>query len=117
MFLILKSKKVSNGRIFNSIQNVAAISGAQNNCGAVDINPITSKNYYRLKMIDVNGQCKYSPIVMIDFSGKNSISLFPNPVNNFIKIYTSEIVQILNIMDINGRVIKQLSPPAENKYI
>jgi len=42
----------------------------------------TTKGYYRLKMIDVDGQVSYSRIVSVDTkcNGTKSVSLYPNPV-------------------------------------
>ena len=43
-------------------------------------------NYYRLKQIDFDGQFEYSKIVFINGTGKNEVSIFPNPSNGIFSI-------------------------------
>jgi Secretion system C-terminal sorting domain len=40
------------------------------------------KNYYRLKMNDINGQFRYSEIVMLQDKNFTPVELFPNPVKD-----------------------------------
>jgi len=49
----------------------------------LDANPITGKNFYRIRSVSSNGTVKWSEIVMVT-SGKNeaSINVYPNPVKN-----------------------------------
>ena len=46
-----------------------------------DKNPANGNNYYRLKMLDKNGQFKYSDIKLLHFGNalKNTVRMFPNP--------------------------------------
>ncbi len=46
----------------------------------------TGTLYCRIKQIDNNGLFTYSKIIMSGTNFKNSISFFPNPANNYIKI-------------------------------
>jgi hypothetical protein len=45
----------------------------------VDNNPYFGANYYRLKMVDLDGQATYSQVIVINFSSGTAVSLFPNP--------------------------------------
>jgi hypothetical protein len=109
-------EKSTNGRSFTNLENVNARGTAQNNYGSLDNNPFRGKNYYRLKMVDVDGQFTYSSVVLIDFAGSKLVSLFPNPANDFIKIYSDEVVQHIQIIDMSGRDVKQFLPSADNRY-
>ena len=61
---------LNNGRFGNSYQ-------------FFDANPFFDDNYYRLKMVDLNGSFTYSKTVKISGSRKPSgILLYPNPVTN-----------------------------------
>lgn len=48
----------------------------------LDQNPLPGANYYRLKMIDIDGAFKYSRIVRIDLKAGKGISIYPNPVTD-----------------------------------
>ena len=39
-------------------------------------------NYYRLKIVEMNGTASYSPIVNVECAAEAKISIFPNPVSN-----------------------------------
>ena len=58
-----------------------------------------AKNYYRLKMNDINGQYSYSNIVVLTDKNKDPIEIFPNPVTD----------GILNILLFNNFASKKLS--------
>ncbi|MEP6584024.1 MAG: T9SS type A sorting domain-containing protein [Ginsengibacter sp.] len=96
-----------------------------------DLNPEKGINYYRLKIIDVDGKFTYSKIVTVKlFEEKISLQLFPNPAHNNLHIETTmegseEVtIQIINAAGkkmksnnimLNGNTsfdidIKQLSP-------
>ena len=77
---------------------------------AEDIHPIRGKNYYRLKMMDRDGQFKYSRIRLVEFEkGNDLISFYPNPAKNEITIESSFRGNKLNISvtDISGRLINK----------
>lgn len=64
----------------------------------VDIKP-NSKNYYRLKLVDLDGQFDYSKVEMLELQHDNAMTFFPNPVSSELTlsfsssstIYKSEI--------------------------
>jgi hypothetical protein len=45
-----------------------------------DQNAINGLSFYRLKMLDMDGKYKYSPVIPIQLSTGNSIVIYPNPV-------------------------------------
>ena len=51
-----------------------------------DSKPALGVNYYRLKLVDQNGQFTYSEIKKINFSKTASIGVFPNPVKDIVNI-------------------------------
>jgi hypothetical protein len=93
-------------------------SSGLNNYQFMDLNPVDTKNYYRLKQIDINGDYKYSEILFVDFSTNNSepndiqISLLNSLSNPEIRIITSENFKASNfaiqIFDIEGRLVEDL---------
>ena len=77
----------------------------------IDESPLMA-NYYRLKQIDYDGSFEYSSIKYIDFSGRNNISVFPNPTAKSINISgiaTDMVLQIF-LFDFTGRLINTYNP-------
>jgi hypothetical protein len=60
-----------------------------------------AKNYYRLKMNDINGEFRYSEIVLLQGNNTAAVELFPNPVQDGIlniRLSESLISKKLNII-------------------
>ena len=53
---------------------------------AVDNNPYIGANYYRLKMVDLDGEVTYSQVVVINFGTSTAVSLFPNPTSGAVSL-------------------------------
>jgi hypothetical protein len=79
-FEIERSK---NGMEFQSIGRVPARNGTNNLYRLADSAPYPQLNYYRLKMVDVDGTTTYSEIRSVLFSSFGStLAVYPNPVRN-----------------------------------
>jgi len=77
-------------------------------------NPVTGNNYYRLKMVDLDGTFEYSDIKIIEFNhltiGKEPV-LFPNPITQgqSLTIQTPDLVNPnLVVYNSNGRMVKNI---------
>jgi hypothetical protein len=72
-----------NGVQFNTI---STLMGTNNTVyHTVDLSPVlTSKNYYRIKEVDPQGQISYSEVKIVNFSQLSSITIYPNPVVNYL---------------------------------
>ncbi len=82
--------------------------GGTNHYQLDDFNPIAGLNFYRLRMIDKDGQFKYSAIRRINFSStEDDISLYPNPVTNS-KLFIASTGNIINatLFDATGKQVK-----------
>ena len=92
------------------------VGGGVGNYGYTDNAPLSSKNYYRLKILDKEGQFTYSPVRTIDNSSTFSVTIQPNPSkNDFTMLIHGKLnapVQI-RITDVNGKVVGQLTNKAE----
>ena len=79
-----------------------------------DNNPRTGENYYRLKIIDIDGHASYSKISLSvnDIRGIKDLKITPNIVSSFAELhYTTDKpgkIQ-LQVSDLQGRIIKKLS--------
>ncbi len=69
-----------------------------------------TRAFYRLKMIDKNGQFTYSNIIVLfNAARKNTINLYPNPANHTIYIENKTALKnvVLQIIDAAGKVLLQ----------
>jgi len=74
-------EKSANGSNFSKINTTAAKSGTNNAYNFFDQSPISGANYYRIKMIALNGEMKYSNIVVVKLNSKGTaLEIYPNPV-------------------------------------
>jgi hypothetical protein len=106
-----------NGVNYSFVAKISAANSAGNhNYTAYDIFPAGGLNYYRLKMIDKDGRFTYSLVTKIDFGKKYSISILPNPANDYIIISGSSLFTQVQIVDVTGKVIKHMSKEMNNRY-
>ncbi len=76
-------EKSADGRIFNTIttKNALMNNGAEANYGFNDVLPFDGNNFYRIKIVSLNGEVKYSNVVKLAPLKKDSdISVYPNPI-------------------------------------
>ena len=79
-----------------------------------DKTPIEA-NYYRLKMVDMDGSSEYSKVIYQDIDCKRrELNVYPNPVLKStgvlkIELYSPVSTTQLVITDITGRIVRQLS--------
>lgn len=74
--------------------------------------PLSGKNYYRLKTVDINGDSEFSPVVVYEKTSEDIFRVFPNPVKRgqrvhftaqgTIKIYDPHRPEILRQNDGDG---------------
>lgn len=70
----------------------------------IDKNPLTGKNYYRLKQVDVNNSFSLSDIKVVDFV-KEKIAVYPNPFTGKIKILFVPDKTIYRIINGDGQTV------------
>ncbi|GGM97019.1 hypothetical protein GCM10010967_33540 [Dyadobacter beijingensis] len=67
--------------------------------------------YYRLKMVDTDGSFTYSVIRQLRLDDASTISAYPNPVVDKLRIGSNEPLNSVRMTDLNGRVILNLTKP------
>jgi Secretion system C-terminal sorting domain len=109
-FIVEKSSDVPNK--FAPIGEIKAINGNSTTpqyYSLLDAQP-SPVNYYRLKIMDNNGQFKYSKI--ISFTGthaaKNSIAFYPNPAKHVLNVLVGDTdykTAFVSLLDLTGRLV------------
>ena len=81
-----------------------------------DETPNKGINFYRLKLVDIDGDFKYSKIEPILFSNKSAITVYPNPAKNEIRILSSKKIISIEITDVLGKLVKRITVNTDNRY-
>ena len=109
-------QRSSDGSNYTPIYSFAASKDrCENPFDFTDVVPADGKNYYRLKLIDVDGKVSYSNIVLLiqKTAHFDVVYLYPNVVNNQIsvlKINTAKKENItVSVSDFTGRVVQKQS--------
>jgi hypothetical protein len=79
---------------------------------AMHANRASGIKYYRIRIAVADGSVKYSEIRIVIFSGKGSLSIFPNPANDKINIQLPESWQG---KDLSIKIINQPGQSVMNK--
>lgn len=78
-------QRAANGKDFDNLNTVAAVAGRKNYT-AQDVSAKTKDIYYRIKETDANEQVFYSNVLRISTDAKQQVSVYPNPVRDFITL-------------------------------
>ncbi|WP_127130186.1 T9SS type A sorting domain-containing protein [Pseudoflavitalea rhizosphaerae] len=71
-----------------------------------DASPLSGRNYYRLRQVDIDGNFSYSEISAISTVNSTRLTVSPNPVSNMLYIeYDVKNNASLAILDLQGRVL------------
>jgi parallel beta-helix repeat protein len=65
-------------------------------------------HYYRLRIVDFDGQVEYSRIIAIDATEATSFALFPNPAQHLLRI-SSDYTGPLQIINPSGQVVTSIT--------
>lgn len=109
----MEIERAADGRKFSSIGSITATQARCNQpFDFTDASPLSSYNYYRLKMIDADGKVSYSPVVMINVNQKGFavVGIYPSVVANQASLSLSSNVATTvetSITDMAGRKLQQ----------
>lgn len=87
-FIVEKSTDARRFTVLSSVTATRSANGASYE--AVDPTPVPGRNFYRLKQVDNDGRAVYSGVVSVLYGGSlnHDITLYPNPVSDFVNIST-----------------------------
>ncbi len=104
-------QRSNNTRSFITIGNLNTTKEIQNikYYNLTDNNPVTGKNFYRLKIVKLDKSFSYSSIKEVDF-GKETISVYPNPFHSELNISVNKTYNTINTVTIytyTGQIMMQ----------
>jgi hypothetical protein len=94
---------------FTTVQatNAGVITALYN---AVHQQPVNGKNYYRLKLVNVDGSFTYSPVRMVQIGKGFTVNVYPNPVKDQLNVAISKAdnnPSTVRIMNMYGQLLLQ----------
>ena len=106
-------ERSADGKSYSKMGEVKAVNirEKQNTYTFTDVKPIEGLNYYRLKMIDLDGKSTYSMIRVINSTSTvQNVKVYPNPTSNMITTDFSleeENEGMIQIFDALGSMVSQ----------
>lgn len=103
-------EKSSNATDFSAIGTQAAIGSGNNTYSFSDCALAPGIAYYRLKMIDQDGQYKFSPVIKINTPREGDLTVFPNPAKDRTRISFANPAMLntgLKVIDATGKLVMQ----------
>lgn len=109
LFEVQRSK---DGNSFESLFTVPAHGNSNSPVSyhAIDKNPLTGINYYRLKQVDIDGNYSLSPIVHVYVKEASSYQITPNPVTGIFTLHITVPVAKrlgMGLYDVSGRRLSE----------
>jgi hypothetical protein len=109
-------ERSNDGTNFVSVGNVNSKNSATGASYAFRDGSIAEgKNYYRLKMVDIDGKFEYSHVIMLTYAGGlRTMSAYPNPTVGNVTVQFSKAGNgaSVKVISMEGRVMQQVSVPA-----
>jgi Secretion system C-terminal sorting domain len=80
------------------------------NYSFTDVSPLSSINYYRLQMVDMDGKFAYSPVKVVRTLPIQGLSIFPNPARDYVNVtlgteYSSDLT--IRLINEFGQVLQE----------
>lgn len=121
---VFNVERSENGVDWETIDQIRAAGNSQTTRTylMIDENPLIGDSYYRLKIIDFDGDFDYSEIESVsrtETTQNQSLSVYPNPASDEV-ILTGQVSEIkqIKVMDLTGRDVTnqvQLTPITNEK--
>ena len=105
-------EKSTDGRSFSSAGNVTAKNtDIYNSYSFVDNDVYNGLAYYRIKMIDKDGQFTYSSVVSVNGKKLSALNISPNPAHDVLKVQHAAALggSEIKILSTEGRSLRSLS--------
>ena len=112
-FEVEKSADGSNFRPLSINAKIKALGNTSTpqSYATTDENPSIGKNYYRLRMVDLDGKEQFSNVIALQANGKFSVKMAPNPFEKILSIELNSTMNndliLVELIDVSGRVLIQ----------
>lgn len=104
-------ERSADGSSYAPVAIVAAAGSGNNFYNTTDTDPFTGNNYYRLKMMDIDGSFTYSDIVLVRFNAAKGLVLSPVPARSQLTITLKDNAfkgQPATVINASGAVMAEI---------
>jgi len=121
-FIHYEIEKSTDGRNFDKLGQVEGLENTSNYVYNFEDSKANKTNYYRLKMIDLDGSFEYSEVVIIngDCDEEQTMQLYPNPIQSneilTIELQTQREEAQLMITDMSGNIVRRMTLSTERGW-
>ena len=99
-------EKSSDGVHFSDMDGVSARNLPGNAYSTTDAHPYPSKNYYRLRSVDIDGRYSVSNVILVQYNyDKPNLSFYPNPVNDKLNITGLKSGDQIQLYSADGKLL------------
>lgn len=97
-------ERSADGNVWQAIGRVNGVgeSATANTYTFTDEDPLPGDNYYRLRQVDMGGATTYSAVEIVGFA-EAGITVFPNPVSDWLTISGAPDGATIRLLDAQGR--------------
>lgn len=106
----------TDGQSFKSIETIPGTGGSSDQWYTFEDKEATQFNYYRLKMVDLDGSFDYSNVVNSNTECQHDyqVTVYPNPISNRMGALNVNFFPIkdevtIRVVDMHSRIIKQFT--------
>lgn len=98
------------GITFNTISHQPAKTGSGlKNYQYLHATPVNGSNYYRLRQVNMDDTYSYSVIRKVDFGSGKTLSLYPNPAGDFVRLSGTKTGDQIVLIQPDGRVVQRFT--------
>ncbi len=114
-------QRSADGVQFTAIGNVKAAGNSISSAYTfTDGLPYAGNNYYRLKMVDIDGRFKYSVVLLVrSDDNKKGIAIYPNPVKDYVQMTWNNMKRGIYTIDLllpTGQLVRSFGIVINNPY-
>ncbi|MCO5235659.1 MAG: T9SS type A sorting domain-containing protein [Chitinophagaceae bacterium] len=103
-------ERSTNGSIFDRVGTQTSYNNPDKHTYRfTDYTPVNGLNFYRIKQVDIDGVYTYSNTVNVKISSENTITITPNPADNFVMLSGISKAEKILIYNVEGKLMNQWS--------
>jgi hypothetical protein len=104
-------ERTKDNMYYQSVDTVYALNNGEftQSYDATDFSPYEGMNYYRLKIVGLDGSITYSPIVAVRVTNEKAPLMYPNPANTVVNIaHGTDLIKYVNVYNILGSAVLRI---------
>lgn len=110
-------ERSGNGSSFTTLATVTAMNRPDGSYQFTDNQPLRGSNYYRLKMVDINGTVTYSVTRSVNLTCGKAIEMYPNITPNYTVVRNLNGGELIRVITLQGQLLMTVQATSSNQMI